>query len=210
MIKDDHQGGLFLYDINTKEKSPLKTAKNVTSAKINDAYRSYAFSNDNKSVFYFSEDRKSILKYEIASNSESKVISGPKTLLYFKLSNDSSKIAFGYWYDDNKGIYVVDVSSGEKKKVFEAGSDCECSPNVLAWGKDDKYLYFKEGKFRNLKKINRINIDGGEPEEVLVFKDIFQYGDITQVNIHPDEKSVLVELSVGKEEIWKLEGIFND
>jgi len=44
---------------------------------------------------------------------------------------------------------------------------------------------------------------------VIVFKDVFENGTITNVNIHPDENSVLVELEVGKEEVWKLEGLFN-
>jgi len=56
----------------------------------------------------------------------------------------------------------------------------------------------------------RISVDGGDPEEVIVFKDVFKNGIITRVNIHPDENAILVELEVGKEEVWKLEGLFNE
>lgn len=210
MIKDNYQGGLFLLDIDTGKNTAQKVSENVSVDEINDLNRSYTFSNDNKSIFYFSEDRKSIIKYDIKSKKETKILTGTETLLYYVLSNDNSRIAFGYWFENNNQIFVMAASGGEKKMIFDAGTDCGFSPNVLSWGKDDKYLYFKEGEFRNLQKINRIAINEGNPEEVLVFKDIFENGIITQVDIHPDENSLLVELEVGKKEVWKLEGLFSD
>jgi Tol biopolymer transport system component len=210
MIKDNYQGGLFLLDINTGKNTAQKVSENVSVDAINDLNRSYTYSNDNKSIFYFSEDRKSIIKYDIKSKKETKILTGTETLLYYVLSNDNSRIAFGYWFENNNQIFVVAASGGEKEMIFDAGTDCGFSPNVLSWGKDDKYLYFKEGEFRNLQKINRIAINDGNPEEVLVFKDIFENGIITQVDIHPDENSLLVELEVGKKEVWKLEGLFSE
>jgi len=207
MIKDDYQGGLFLFDINTNKKTAIKVSDNMTVGKIDDSYRFYTLSNDDKSVFYFSEDKKSILKYTIKSKLETTIISGSKTIHFFKLSNDNTKIAFGYWFENDKNLYTVSTSGDAKQKLMEF--DCDCADNVVSWGKDDKFIYFKDGKFRDFKKLMRISVDGGDPEEVIVFKDVFENGTITNVNIHPDENSILVELEVGKEEVWKLEGLFN-
>jgi hypothetical protein len=208
MIKDDYQGGLFLFDINTNKKTAIKVSDNMTVGKIDDEYRFYTLSNDDKSIFYFSEDKKSILKYTIKSKLETTIISGSKTIHFFELSNDNTKIAFGYWFENDKNLYTVSTSGDGKQKLMEF--DCDCADNVVSWGKDDKFIYFKDGKFRNFKKLLRISVDGGDPEEVIEFKDIFENGTITRVNIHPDENAVLVELEVGKEEVWKLDGIFNE
>ena len=207
MIKDNYQGGLYLYDINSGKKTAIKVSDNTNVHKINDLYRFYTFSNDDKSIFYFSEDKKSILKYTIKSKLETTIISGSKTIHFFKLSNDNTKIAFGYWFENDKNLYTVSTSGDAKQKLMEF--DCDCADNVVSWGKEDKFIYFKDGKFRDFRKLMRISVDGGDPEEVIVFKDVFQNGVITQVNIHPDENSVLVELEVGKQEVWKLEGLFN-
>ena len=208
MIENNYQGGLFLFDINTGKKTAIKVSESMNVHKINDLYRFYAFSNDDKSIFYFSEDKKSILKYTIKSKLETTIVSGSKTIHFFKLSNDNTKIAFGYWFEDDKNLYTVSTSGDEKQQLMEF--DCDCADNIVSWGKDDKFIYFKDGKFRNFKKLMRISVDGGDPEEVIVFKDIFENGMITQVNIHPDENAVLVELEVGKEEVWKLDGLFNE
>ena len=118
-------------------------------------------------------------------------------------------------YAASQEQFLQDVRLNElvdkMKKIFEAGSDCKCSPNVIAWGKDDKYLYFKEGKFRDLKKIHRVPVDGGEAEEVIVFKDVFENATIINVDLHPDGNNMLVQIEAGKgEEIWKLDGLFNN
>ena len=128
---------------------------------------------------------------------------------YFRLSNDDLKIAFGYWFNNDKGLYTVSTSGGEKKKIMEF-EECDCADNLIAWGKNDEYLYFKRGKFRDFKKLMRISVEGGIPEEVMVFKDIFNAGTITQVNISPDEEKILVELQVGSDSVWKLEGVFDE
>ena len=208
MIENNYQGGLFLFDINTGKKTAIKVSESMNVHKINDLYRFYAFSNDDKSIFYFSEDKKSILKYTIKSKLETTIVSGSKTIHFFKLSNDNTKIAFGYWFEDDKNLYTVSTSGDEKQQLMEF--DCDCADNIVSWGKDDKFIYFKDGKFRNFKKLMRISVDGGDPEEVIVFKDVFKNGIITRVNIHPDENAILVELEVGKEEVWKLEGLFNE
>jgi Tol biopolymer transport system component len=208
MIKDDYQGGLFLFDINTNKKTAIKVSDNMTVGKIDDEYRFYTLSNDDKSIFYFSEDKKSILKYTIKSKLETTIISGSKTIHFFELSNDNTKITFGYWFENDKNLYTVSTSGDGIQKLMEF--DCDCADNVVSWGKDDKFIYFKDGKFRNFKKLLRISVNGGAPEEMIVFSDIFENGTVTRVNIHPDESSILVELEVGQEEVWKLEGIFSE
>ena len=208
MIKSNYQGGLFLFDVNTRKKTAIKVSDNMNVHKINDSYRFYTLSNDDKSIFYFSEDKKSILKYTIKSKVETTIISGSETIHFFKLSNDNTKIAFGYWFENDNNLYTVSTSGNEKQKLLEF--DCDCADNLVSWGKDDKFIYFKDGKFRNFEKLMRISVHGGDPEEMIVFSDIFENGTVTQVNINPDENSILVELEVGKEEVWKLEGLFND
>jgi Tol biopolymer transport system component len=202
------EGGLFLYDIETGKKIAVKTEKNMSRKKMNHYNKYYTYSNDGKIVFYLSKDQKSILKYDIRSKRESTVYSGTIEGLYFKVSNDNSTIAFGHWYDNKNELYSVSTSGGNKKKIFEA--DCDCSPIPISWSKDDKFLYYQEGKFRNLKKIMRVAVNGGEPEEVYTFKDTFENAQIIQVDLHPDGNSMLIQVAVGKAgAIWKLEGLFN-
>jgi Tol biopolymer transport system component len=211
ILKGSLQGGLFLFDINTEKTTPIRVANNRSRNNMDFSNKLFRYSNDGESVFYISDDQKSILKYDIKTKQESTIITGTKTLLYYELSNDNSKLAFGYWFENNKEIFVASTSGGEKKKIFEADADCKCSPNVIAWGKDDKYLYFKEGKFRDLKKIHRVPVDGGEAEEVIVFKDVFENATIIGVDLHPDGNNMLVQIEAGKGgEIWKLDGLFND
>jgi len=207
-VKNNYQGGLFLFDINTHKKTGIKVSNNMSYHKINDDYRSFTYSNDEKSIYYFSKDKKSIIKYTIKSKQESKIVTGTKTIGSFRLSNDNSKIAFGYWIEDDKNLYTVSTTGGGKKKLLAL--DCDCVYNLISWGKDDQYIYLKDGKFRDYKGIMRISIDGGEPEEVLDFKDLFKNSVVTQVNINPDENKILTEVQVGHGEIWKLEGIFKD
>jgi Tol biopolymer transport system component len=211
ILKGSLQGGLFLFDINTEKITPVKVSNNMSRHKMSGPFKWFRYSNDGKNVFYLSDDQKSILKYDIKTKKETTIVSGAKTLLYYELSNDNSKLAFGYWFENNKEIYIASTSGGEKKKIFDAGSDCKCSPNVISWGKDDKYLYFKEGKFRDLKKIHRVPVDGGEAEEVIVFKDVFGNATIINVDLHPDGNNMLVQIEAGKGgEIWKLDGLFNN
>ncbi|PHS34716.1 MAG: hypothetical protein COA92_02200 [Sulfurovum sp.] len=209
LVKDNFKGGLFLLNVNTGKETSVKTSNNMSVDKINDMYRSFLLTNDNNNIYYFSEDRKSILKYTINTKKETTILSGTKTLHYFRLSNDDLKIAFGYWFNNDKGLYTVSTSGGEKKKIMEF-EECDCADNLIAWGKNDEYLYFKRGKFRDFKKLMRISVEGGIPEEVMVFKDIFNAGTITQVNISPDEEKILVELQVGSDSVWKLEGVFDE
>ena len=127
----------------------------------------------------------------------------------FNLSNDDSKIAFCYWFENNKELYIVPASGGEKKKIMDSNSDS--SPVVYSWSSDDKYLYYREGKWRNHKKVMRVSIDGGDPEEVLVFKDIFENGNVRNLNMLPDGQHIAVGLGVGLgQEVWKIDGIFDE
>ncbi len=106
-------------------------------------------------------------------------------------------------------MYIVSTYGGEKKKILESRSDD--SPTVISWSKDDKYLYYKEGKDRYLKKVMRVSVDGGDPEEVLVFKDIFENGNVSRVSMLPDGQHLAVQLGVGSGgDVWKLEGIFDE
>jgi Tol biopolymer transport system component len=209
ILKDNNQGGLYNFNINTGKKTPIKVEKDMTWIKMDKVEKFHNYSNDGKSIYYLSKDQKNILKYDINTKRESTILSGTKMLLYFKLSNDNSKIAFGYWYDQHKVLYVISTSGGTKKKIIEE-KDCQCSPNVIVWGANDKYLYYKKGEFRDLKKLMRVSIDGGNVEEVLNFEEIFKHGKITGVNMLPNGEHLAVEVEAGKGgEIWKLEGVSN-
>jgi Tol biopolymer transport system component len=209
MIKQGLLGGLILYDINTNENTALKVTKNTSLDEINELYRGFEYSNDEQSIFYFSEDKRSIIKYDIKSKLETSIISGKKTIHFFNLSNDNTRIAFGYWFKDDKNLYTMPITGGAKKKLLTF-ENCDCSDNLIAWGKDDKYIYFKDGKFRNFDKIMRISVDGGNPEDIFDFKPYNKKGIVTRVNLHPDNSKIAVEFEIGKGEIWKLEGIFNE
>ncbi len=209
IIEEKLQAGLFSLDILSKKINPIKVKQNMSRQKAV-LYNNYmTYSNDGKSIYYLSEDFKRILNLNLKSKQESTIISGNDVILYFKLSNDNSRIALGYWYENNKDIYVVSTKGGEKKKIFE--TDCACSPNVISWSKDDKFLYFKKGKFRDLKEIMRVSVDGGNPELFFDFKEVFNNGTIINADVYLDGNKLLVELMVGKgAEVWKLEGVFDE
>jgi len=209
LTKNGKLGGLFLYDINTNKTTPIKVTNNTNINEINELYRSFEYSNDEQSIFYLSEDKRSIIKYDIKYKQETSILSGTKTIHFFKISNDNTRIAFGYWFKNDRNLYTMSITGDDKKKIMTF-ENCDCSDNIIAWGKDDKYIYFKEGEFRNFKKIMRVSIDGGATEEIFDFNTIVKNGKVTRVNLHPDNNSVAIELEIGKGEIWKLNGIFNE
>ena len=62
-----------------------------------------------------------------------------------------------------------------------------------------------------LLKIMKISVAGGMPKQFLDLKDVFSSGTITRIKISPENGRIVVALEVGKgEEVWKLEGVFND
>jgi len=205
-LKNSMKSGLFLFDVNTGKYTAIQVS-NIDIKRKN--YRFHNFSHDGKSIFYMSNDRKNIFKIDINSKKETIVFSNTEAILNFKLSNDDSKIAFCYWFENNKELYIVPTSGGEKKKIMESNSDS--SPVVFSWSSDDKYLYYREGKWRNHKKVMRVSVDGGDPDEVLVFKDIFENGTVRNLNMLPDGQHIAVELVVGLgQEVWKIDGIFDE
>lgn len=210
MMKSGQRGGLILYDLKTNTNSPFKVIDNTNIDDINLSYRQFEFSNDDQSAYYLSEDQKSILKYNVKTKQETSILSGDKTIHFFKLSTDNTQIAFGYWFENNKNLYTMPVSGGAKKKIMTF-DNCDCADNLIAWGKEDKYIYYKEGEFRDLKKIMRISVDGGTPEEIFDFSSVTNNnGTVTKVSLHPNNSKMAVEFEIGKMEIWKLNGVLNE
>ncbi len=209
MIKKELQKGFFSFDIDSKKITPIKTMKNKSRSDMDGNFdTNHTFSNDGKSIFVMTNDQR-IIKIDVKSKKETTIIKGEARILYFKLSNDNSKIAYCYSGSDRNNLYVVSTTGGDAKKIFstEKGK----TPYVIYWDKNDKFLYFLEGRFRNFKKIMKISVDGGLPEQVSNLEDVFSSGKITRVKIHPDGKRLVVALEVGKGgEVWKLEGIFKD
>lgn len=207
LFKKTMKAGLFLFDIDTGKYTEIKVSSNLDNLLNNNLFP--ILSHDGKSIYYLSVDRKKISKIDINSKKETLVFSDTEAIWQFTLSNDDSKIAFRYWFENTKEFYTVSTSGGEKKKIFSSTS--ENSIYLNTWGQDDKYLYFTEGDYRNFKKLMRVSIDGAKVEEVLVFKDVFENGTIRKVNMLPDGNHIAVQLGVGMgSQVWKLEGIFDE
>jgi len=210
MIKDNLQFGYFIFDINSKKLIPIKTKKNTSRSDMEGRFdTNHTFSNDGKSIFTLSNDQKRIIKIDINSKKETTIFRGTDEILQFKLSNDNSKIAYGYLGSNRGSLYIVSTSGGDSKKIIS--TDNKTTPYDYYWGGNDQFIYFLKGRFRNVKKIMRIPVDGGQAEDFFNFKDAFPGGIITRVKIHPNEKHLVIALEVGKgEEVWKLEGVFKD
>lgn len=210
MIKKELQKGFFSFDINSKKITPIKTKKNMSRSNMDGNFNtSLAFSNDGKSIFTLSNDQKRIIRIDVNSKKETTIFSSEVEILYFLLSNDNSKIAYGYRGDNRNDLYVVPTTGGNAKKILS--TEKGTTPHVIYWGKSDKFLYFLEGKFRNVKRIMRISVDGGTPEQFSNLTELFSSGIVTRVKIHPDGKRLIVALDAGKgTEVWKLDGIFNE
>ena len=210
MIKNDFQFGFFSFDIDSKKITPIKTKKNTTRSDMEGKFNTnHTFSNDGKSIYTLSNDQRRILKIDLSTKKETTIFTGVGEILQFKLSNDNNKIAYGYMGNKRNELYIVSTSGGDSKKILSAVNGT--TPFDYYWDKNDEFIYFLEGRFRNVNKIMRISVDGGDPEEFVNLKDIFSGGEITRVKIHPDGKHLVVALDVGKgEEVWKLEGVFNN
>jgi len=210
MIKNNLQFGYFVFDIKSKKVIPIKTKKNTSRSDMEGRFdTNQIFSNDGESIFLLSNDQKRILKIDLNSKKETTIFAGNEEILQFKISNDNSKIAYGYMGSNRGNIYVVSTSGGVSRKILS--TDNKTTPYDYYWDENDEFLYFLKGKFRNVKQIMRIPVDGGKLEEFLNFKDAFSSGIITRVKIHPDGKRLVVALEVGKgEEVWKLEGVFKE
>jgi Tol biopolymer transport system component len=203
--KNSMKGGLFMFDINSEKYTDIQTSDVELTMKN---YRYLNFSNDGKYVYYLEGNRKNINKIDIETKIETKIYSDEKIILNFKLSNDGSQIAFSYWFENNRELFTIPSNGGEKKQILKSNGDS--SPIVFTWSENDKYLYYKKGKFQDLKKIMRISVYGGDPEEIIMFEDIFENGKVNKVDMLPGGKHIVTELVVGSEEqIWKLDGVFN-
>ncbi len=210
MIKKEFQFGYFSFDIDSKKITTIKSKKNTSRSDMEGKFNTnHTFSNDSKSIFTLSNDQKRIIKIDINSKKETTIFTGKDEILQFKLSNDNNKIAYGYMGKNRNELYIVSTSGGDSKKILS--TEIGTTPYDFYWDKKDKFLYFLEGKFGNVKKIMRISVDGGTPEQYFNITDAFSSGRIRRVKIHPDGKQLVVELVVGKgQEVWKLEGIFDN
>ena len=209
MIAKDFQYGFFTFDIDSKKITTINSIKNTTRSDFTWRFDSnHTFSNDGKSIFTISSDQRRIIKINVNTKKETTIFTGKDEILQFRLSNDNSQIAYGYMGNSRNEMYIVPTSGGESRKILTTKNGT--TPWDYYWGKNDEYIYFLEGRFRNVKKIMRISVNGGNPEEFVNLKTVFPGGEITRVKIHPEGKHLVVALDVGKgEEVWKLEGLFD-
>ncbi len=209
LIEDKLQGGIFTFDIDTGKKTVIKAEENMSRGRLNEFGAFPTFSSDGKNIFYLSEDKKLILKIDRVSKEETIVFSGAEELLYYSLSNDGSKIAFGNFFNNRNELYVVSISGGEKKRI--ASVEKGKTPYIICWSKDDRSLYIEDGEYGNIKNIKRISVDTGQINQIFDMKNVFSNGKIKRMDMLPDASTIVVELEVGKgNEVWKLEGIFDE
>jgi Tol biopolymer transport system component len=208
---ENNQSGLFMLDIKTKETTAIKVMPIGTSHNIKRQNGTlHVFSNDGKSIYYLSGDRKNIRKINIKSKQETTVHTNASPLSYFKVSKDDSKIAYKHFFDSKNNLFVASTNGGTPKKIVRLENDI--SPYIIAWDADDKYVYFGTGRSsRNIKSILRVSADGGDPEQIINLTEVFPNGIVTRVVLDQKDSTMAVELEVGKgNEVWKLEGAFNE
>jgi Tol biopolymer transport system component len=209
-INEDLQFGYFSFDIKSMKTAPIQTKKNTSRNEFGGRFNTnHTFSNDDKSIFMLSNDQRKIIKIDIKTKKETTIFTGEDEISRFKLSNDNSKIAYKYSSVDRNDLYIVSSTGGESKKILSPVKGT--FPRGFYWDKNDEFLYFTEGNYGDLKKIMRISVDGGNPELFVNLSDAFSSGRVWIAKIDPDGKRLVVQLNVGKgQEVWKLEGIFDD
>jgi len=208
LIKDKLQGGIFTLDLDTGKKNVIKVEENMSRDRLSGFGAFPVYSPDGGYIYYLNKDRKSILKIEKNTKEETIVFSGAEELLYYSLSNDGSKIAFGNQFNNRNELYVVSSSGGEKKRI--ASVEKGKTPYIICWSKDDRSLYIEDGEYGNIKNIKRISVDTGQIEQVFDMKNNFSNGKVKRLDMLPDASTIVVELEVGMgNEVWKIDGLFN-
>lgn len=210
-IKDNENiiAGVFSYDVKTEE---FETILEVSDFKgfidIPSTGTGHTFSNDGKNIYYLNTDRKNILKTEIESKKASVLYTSAKTLAYFKMSKDASKIA--YIYEDNLGeIYVETINDGKPNKIVSFNGDDQ-TVKLIGWDSDDNYIYYAENESWVSNAIMRISAEGGTPKLITNLKDTFPDGEIQEIIIDSKNGLMAIDLGIRSVEMWKLEGVFDE
>lgn len=105
LIKDKLQGGIFTLDLDTGKKNVIKAEENMSRDRLSGFGAFPVYSPDGGYIYYLNKDRKSILKIEKNTKEETIVFTGAEELLYYSLSNDGSKIVFGYQFKNKRSNF---------------------------------------------------------------------------------------------------------
>jgi Tol biopolymer transport system component len=212
LTKKNLLGGVFTFDIKTGKTTAIKVEPNRTRHINGETGALHQFSNDGNAIYYLSSDKKTIRKIEIESKKESTVYTNAVPMRRFKISKDESKIVLGQLFDDRNNLYIGSTTGGTTKKLVSV--DKGVLPEIIGWDATDKYIYFGAGKFRDIKSIMKVSVNGGEPKQIINLKEVFTNGEVvTLVNNYYGDNTMAIELDAGggnSGEIWKLEGVFNE
>jgi Tol biopolymer transport system component len=202
-------GGVFSYDVKTEEFETILEVKDYKGfSETPSTGTGHTFSNDGKNMYYLNTDRNNILKIEIGSKKESVLYTSAKSLDYFKISKDASKIA--YIYEDDLGeIYVEPLNDGKPNKIVSFNGDDQ-NVQLIGWDSDDNYIYYAKRQSWVPNAIMRISAEGGSSEHITNLKDTFPEGRILDIIIDSENRAMAIDHRIKNVEMWKLEGVFND
>jgi len=204
----DKLQGFFLVDIGSGLQTPILVKDLEPRIGAIDIGRFPVFSNEGTEIYYLSEDLKMIFKYNIANKYDNKIHVGEEQILQFKLSPDESSIVFGYGCNCKYVLYSIPSSGGDTTRLAEFQDNV--IPSVISWTPDNKHVIVEAktcGK-PDAHEIMRVPVDGGEPERVLLSKELFTHGSVNKIEIHPHGRQALFEIGVGNESvIWALDNL---
>jgi Tol biopolymer transport system component len=207
----DHIQGFYLVNVESGKETPVLVTKRESPFRGESIGMFPSFTRDGKGIYYLSADQKTIIKRNISTKQETTLHSDEDEIFQFKVSPDESQIVFAYWFVRKSALFSMPASGGEITKLVQLQE--KVRPYMVSWTPDNKQVIFLArpyGKFdAQMTKIMQVPVGGGEPEQVMEFKELFDHGLIESFEIHPDANKVVFgikDLTYNK--IWALENLF--
>jgi Tol biopolymer transport system component len=207
-LSADSLQGFFLVDVESSESKPVLVKDRepmVVSSLIGYLPE---FSKDGKYIFFLANDRKSIIKRDLDSGAEEKVISGDDEIFQFRLSNEGDQIIFGYYFRDRDTFFSLPIQGGEPTLLMKLSS--ELRPYIVNYS-SDQYIIYETGSYGSAEThdIWRFSVQEAVPHMLFSLSEIFPKAEVREIEIHPDGQQVVVSVEIGQgEEIWRMENLF--
>ncbi len=206
--KKDFMRGLYFVDVESGKATPVKVSE-TTSKEYRATEILPNFSKSGKEVYYMSKDKTTILKRNLESGKETPIFSSKDQLCNYRISPDETQIVLGFWFNNRRKLYTVPLKGGEIKELVEVKEGQQ--PVILSWTPDNEHVIVLAATpdDRATDEIIRIPVSGGDPEHVILIRELFADGFIRSVKIGPDGRETLFVVDMGPDSgVWALENLF--
>lgn len=209
--RTDNLQGFFIVDVASGERTPLLVKEREPMNLSTPVGILPLLSKDGTHIYYLSGDRKNIIRKNLATKEEFKIIAGEDEIFQFRLSPDEARIIFGYYFRDRELIYAVPSQGGSLSTIVKVEEE-NVRPYLANWVSED-LLFFQTGYYgyEDSHNIYRTRVGSGQEERVIGGEELLPQAEIRELDIHKDGQRLLIEAEIGQgQEIWKIENLLQN